>query len=73
VDLFAGLSVLPRGVGFGVSRTYLVVGHIFFDDHFDMREKVIFEVWYDKNALEGTGLGGCSSAEGKLEQVREGP
>jgi hypothetical protein len=44
VDLFAGLSVLPRGVGFGVTRTYLVVGHIFFDDHFDMREKGILLV-----------------------------
>lgn len=45
MDLFAGLSVLPRGVGFGVTRTYLVVGHIFFDDHFDMREKGILLVW----------------------------
>ena len=37
------VSFCLRGVGFRVSGTYLVVGHIFFDDHFDMKEKGIFE------------------------------
>ncbi len=41
---FGGPSVLPRRVGFGVSKTYLVVGHIFFDDHFEMRETGKLEV-----------------------------
>ena len=39
-----GCQFLPRGVGFRVSGTYLVVGHIFFDDHFDMREEGVLLV-----------------------------
>jgi hypothetical protein len=30
-----GCELLPGGVGFGFFRAYLVVGHVFFDDHFE--------------------------------------
>jgi len=49
-------ELLPGGVGFGFFRAYLVVGHVFFDDHFEFETSR--EAWscrYGNITLEGAG------------------
>lgn len=50
-----GCQFCLEGLGLVVPGAYLVVGHVFFDDHFDVRGEGYSRCWYDKNALEGTG------------------
>ena len=51
-----GCELLPGGVGFGFSGAYLVVGHVFFDDHFEFEtSRGVWSCWDGNIALEGTG------------------